>query len=66
MSCKGIVEIVVLKILLEANVISDVTYAAMVIVAVLVTGLTKPLVTLVEPRENVTRKKEDIHQLVRT
>ena len=65
MSCKGIVEIVVLKILLEANVISDVTYAAMVIVAVLVTGLTKPLVTLVEPRENVTRKKEDIHQLLR-
>jgi Kef-type K+ transport system membrane component KefB len=49
MSCKGIVELVVLSILLQANVLSPVSYAALVIMAIVVTAATKPLIDVAKP-----------------
>ena len=46
MSCKGLMEVIVLTILLEAGVLSDACFSAMVLMAVVVTALTQPMTLL--------------------
>ncbi|SMH57859.1 cation:proton antiporter domain-containing protein [Azospirillum agricola] len=48
MSCKGLMEVIVLTILLEAGLLSPACFSAMVLMAVVVTALTQPSVRLVE------------------
>ncbi len=46
MQCKGIVEIVVLGLLFDYQILSGVCYAAMILMALTTTGITKPMVML--------------------
>lgn len=46
MSCKGLMEVIVLTILLEAGVLSPACFSALVLMAVTVTALTQPLTRL--------------------
>ncbi len=46
MQCKGLMEIVVLTMLKDGGVISDSCFSAMIVVALITTALTKPLVRL--------------------
>ncbi|CAO3441719.1 hypothetical protein [Azospirillum argentinense] len=46
MSCKGLMEVIVLTILLEAGVLSEACFSAMVLMAVVVTALTQPMTLL--------------------
>ncbi len=48
MPCKGLMEVIVLTILLEAGVLSNACFSAMVLMAVAVTALTQPMTRLVE------------------
>lgn len=48
MPCKGLMEVIVLTILLEAGVLSAACFSAMVLMAVAVTALTQPMTRLVE------------------
>jgi len=48
MPCKGLMEVIVLTILLEAGVLSSACFSAMVLMAVAVTALTQPMTRLVE------------------
>ncbi|CAO3418019.1 cation:proton antiporter domain-containing protein [Azospirillum doebereinerae] len=48
MPCKGLMEVIVLTILLEAGVLSAACFSAMVLMAVAVTALTQPSVRLME------------------
>ncbi|PWC34615.1 cation:proton antiporter [Azospirillum sp. TSO35-2] len=47
MPCKGLMEVIVLTILLEAGVLSGACFSAMVLMAVAVTALTRPMAGLV-------------------
>ncbi|KAI5365916.1 putative cation/H+ exchanger, sodium/solute symporter superfamily [Septoria linicola] len=60
MSCKGIVELIALNIGLEAGIISEKCYTAMVIMAILLTGCTQPLVCWIYPaRRRIGNDKEN-------
>ncbi|MFD1626666.1 cation:proton antiporter [Azospirillum griseum] len=48
MPCKGLMEVIVLTILLDAGVLSTACFSAMVLMAVAVTALTQPMTRLVE------------------
>ncbi|KAJ9057482.1 K(+)/H(+) antiporter [Entomophthora muscae] len=50
MNCKGLVELIVLNIGLDAGVISPKTFAVMIIMALVTTFLTVPLILLVYPK----------------
>jgi Kef-type K+ transport system membrane component KefB len=47
MSAKGLMEIVVLKIMLEMGIISNTTFGALVVMAVLTTAYVMPAVKLI-------------------
>ncbi|KAG9284429.1 hypothetical protein G9A89_023686 [Geosiphon pyriformis] len=51
MSCKGLVELIVLNIGLEAKVISEKVFAIMVVMAIVTTCLTSPLALWVYPKK---------------
>lgn len=46
LTCKGLMELVVLTLLVEAGLISELTFGAMVLMALFATALTKPLASL--------------------
>ncbi|MBP2313496.1 cation:proton antiporter [Azospirillum soli] len=48
MSCKGLMEVIVLTILLEAGLLSVACFSAMVLMAVVATALTQPMTLLAE------------------
>ncbi|MBP2302340.1 cation:proton antiporter domain-containing protein [Azospirillum picis] len=48
MPCKGLMEVIVLTVLLEAGVLSGPCFSAMVLMAVAVTALTQPMTLLVD------------------
>jgi Kef-type K+ transport system membrane component KefB len=52
MQCKGLMEIVVLTLLLDAGIISPACFSAMVLMALATTAATKPLAALLLPRKS--------------
>lgn len=51
MNCKGLVELIVLNLGYDSGVISDKTFAIMVIMALVTTFITVPMVTCIYPQE---------------
>lgn len=45
--CKGLMELVILTMLLDAGIISPLAFSGMIFMAILATAMTKPLVTLI-------------------
>ncbi len=45
MQCKGLMEVIILTILRDAGVISDICFSALILVALVTTALTVPMAT---------------------
>lgn len=60
MPCKGLMEVIVLTILLDAGVLSPACFSAMVLMAVAVTALTQPMVHLMD---RLARRRDGAGQM---
>jgi Kef-type K+ transport system membrane component KefB len=54
MQCKGFVEVVILNVLLDAGVISNAAFSALILMALITTALTLPLVNAIDTKVEVT------------
>jgi Kef-type K+ transport system membrane component KefB len=54
MQCKGFVEVVILNVLLDAGVISNAAFSALILMALVTTALTLPLANAIDKKDEVT------------